>query len=151
MPTINQLASINQLSGSDQVPVYSSSNGDARKASMTTLLAYFEAQFASPQFVKQYASPNVNGTNVTVASTTNPTWLIVTPVAPYAAMTITLPPAAQLADGTELLVFCSQAIAALTVGLNGASAKYGAPTALTANSAFRLRFNATNAAWYISA
>ena len=150
MPTINQLAQLNTLTGSDQLPVYSASNGDARKASLTTLLAYIEANFASPQFVTQYASPNVNGTNVQVASTTSPTWLIITPTGPFAAMTITLPAAAQLADGTELLVFCSQAVAALTLGLNGATGVFGAPTSISANSSFKLRFSAAASAWYIA-
>lgn len=37
MTTINQLSTIETLQGADLVPVYSSSNGDARKASMTTV------------------------------------------------------------------------------------------------------------------
>ena len=64
-------------------------------------------------------------------------------------MTITLPAAAQVADGTELLVFCSQAIAALTLALNGASGAFGAPTSLSADSSFKLRYNAAALAWYI--
>lgn len=149
MATINQLSQLNQLSGSDQLPVYSASNGDARKASLTTLLSWIEQSFVSPAFTNQYASPNVNGTNVQVASTTAPTWLIVTPTGPFAAMTITLPPAAQIADGLELLVFCSQAIATLTLTLNGAGSVFGAPTSLSAVSSFQLRFNKLSNAWYI--
>jgi hypothetical protein len=148
MPTINQLSQLNQLSGSDQLPVYSASNGDARKASLSTLLAYIEAQFVSPDYVTQYASPNVNGTNVQVASTTASTWLFITPTAPFASMTITPPPAAQLADGLELLVVCSQSVGALTVPLNGATAVVGAPSALSANSSFSLRYDATSTSWY---
>lgn len=148
MPTINQLSQLNTLSGSDQLPVYSASNGDARKASLSALLAYIESNFASPQFVTQYASPQVNGTNVPVSSATSPTWLIITPTGPFAAMTITLPPAAQVADGTELLVFCNQAIATLTFGLNGATGTPGAPTTLFTNDAFTLRYNAAATAWY---
>jgi hypothetical protein len=150
MPTINQLSQLNQLSGSDQLPVYSASNGDARKASLSTLLAYIEAQFVSPDYVTQYASPNVNGTNVQVASTTASTWLVITPTGPFATMTITLPAAAQIADGTELLVFCQQSVSALALSLNGANAAFGAPTALAANSSFKLRYNAASQAWYIA-
>lgn len=40
MATINQLSTINTLVGSDQVPVYSSQNGDARKASMDTVKSF---------------------------------------------------------------------------------------------------------------
>ena len=148
MPTINQLAQIQTLTGADQIPVYSASNGDARKASLTALVDYFETAFIDPNFAKQYASPNVNGTNVQVLSTTQSTWLFITPTAPFASMTITPPPAAQLADGLEILVVCSQSVGALTVALNGATAVVGAPSALSANSSFSLRYDATSTSWY---
>lgn len=45
MTTINQLSSIDTLSSGDQIPVYSSSNGDARKASMDTLKAFIQTDF----------------------------------------------------------------------------------------------------------
>ena len=150
MPTINQLSQATTLTGSDQIPIYSSQNGDARKASLSSVLAYVEANFASPDYVTQYASPNVNGTNVQVSSTTAPTWLVLTPTASFAAMTITLPLAAQLADGTELLVFCSQGVTTLTIATNGALAVYGAPTSILANSSFLLRFNAASQSWFIA-
>lgn len=148
MPTINQLAQIQTLTGADQIPVYSASNGDARKASLTTLLDWIESSFVSPDFVTQYASPNVNGTNVAVSSTTSPTWLIITPTAAFAAMTITLPAAANLADGTELLVSCTQAVTTLTIALNGAAAVLGAPVTLQAGASFMLRYSAASSTWY---
>jgi len=40
MPQINQLSSLDSLSGGDQLPVYSASNGDARKSSITLLTQY---------------------------------------------------------------------------------------------------------------
>jgi hypothetical protein len=40
MATINQLSSLDTLQGGDQIPVYDQSNGDARKASMTTIANY---------------------------------------------------------------------------------------------------------------
>jgi hypothetical protein len=47
MATINQLSSVDTLQGGDQIPVYDQSNGDARKASMTTLASYMAS--AIPQ------------------------------------------------------------------------------------------------------
>ena len=44
MATINQLSAVDQVVSSDQVPIYSSEQGDARKASMATLLAFFASQ-----------------------------------------------------------------------------------------------------------
>lgn len=148
MATLNQLSTATTLTSSDQIIFYSTVNGSGRKASLNTLLEYIEANFASPDFVKQYATPNVNGTNVQVASTTQSTWLIVTPTGPFAAMTITPPAAAQLADGTELLVVCSQSVSALTIATNGAASIVGAPSALSANSSFMLRFDGVSKNWY---
>ena len=37
MPTINQLPVLSQLSSGDQIPVYNTANGDARRASITIL------------------------------------------------------------------------------------------------------------------
>lgn len=148
MATINQLSAINTLSGSDQVPVYSSQNGDARKASLSTFLDYVEANFASPQYTTQYASPSVNGFVVTVASTTQPTWLLLTPTGAFATGTIVLPAAASIADGTELLVYSSQDVSALTVSLNGATAVNGAPGFLSAGGSFTLRFDKLSNSWW---
>jgi hypothetical protein len=47
MPTINQLPTVTQLSGGDQLPVYVSNQGDARRSSITTLISYVEANFAN--------------------------------------------------------------------------------------------------------
>lgn len=43
MPAINQLSSLDVLSDGDQFPVYSQSNGDARKVSASTLVDYIKA------------------------------------------------------------------------------------------------------------
>lgn len=48
MATINQLSSVDSLQNGDQIPVYDQSNGDARKASMSTLLSYIESNIELP-------------------------------------------------------------------------------------------------------
>lgn len=148
MPTINQLAQIQTLTGADQIPVYSASNGDARKASLTALVDYFETAFASPDYVTQYASPNVNGFVVNVASTTQPTWLLLTPTTAFATGTIVLPAAASIPDGLELLVYSSQTVSSLTVSLNGATAVNNAPGGIYAGGTFALRFDKLSNAWW---
>lgn len=148
MPTINQLAQIQTLTGADQIPVYSASNGDARKASLTALVDYFETAFASPDYVTQYASPNVNGFVVNVASTTQSTWLLLTPTTAFATGTIVLPAAASIPDGLELLVYSSQTVGALTVSLNGATAVNNAPGGIYAGGSFALRFDKLSNAWW---
>lgn len=40
MPTISQLTAVSSVTDTDQVPVYSTDNGDARKASLSVIKAY---------------------------------------------------------------------------------------------------------------
>jgi hypothetical protein len=146
--TINQLSQLNQLSGSDQLPVYSASNGDARKASLSTLLAYIESQFVSPDFQRVTASPTLAGFTVTLPSTANSLFLILTPTGTMATGTLVLPPAASAADGQEIVLFTSQEVTALTFTLNGAVAVNGAPTGIQAGASLTLRYDVLSVAWY---
>lgn len=43
MPTINQLPTLETVSASDLLPVYSTENGDARKSSLNTLATWLKA------------------------------------------------------------------------------------------------------------
>lgn len=47
MPTINQLSAVSNLNTGDQVPVWSSSEGDGRKFSLTTLVSFLSTAFTS--------------------------------------------------------------------------------------------------------
>ena len=48
MPTINQLSAVSTVTAGDQFPLYSPSNGDARKASMSLIMDYVNANLAAP-------------------------------------------------------------------------------------------------------
>lgn len=148
MPTINQLSAADSLSDGDLLPVYSQSNGDARKAALSLLATYLAGKIAvSDNKSTQYASPNATGFNVQLNNSGVSTWLILTPLAAYAAGTLTLPAVANCVDKQEILVNTTQAITALTVAGNGATVN-GAPTTLAANGYFRLRFDAVLDVWY---
>lgn len=45
MPTINQLPLITQLSGGDNIVLWVPNQGDSRRASITTLIAYIQGNF----------------------------------------------------------------------------------------------------------
>lgn len=47
MATINQLSAVDAVVASDQVPLYSSSQGDARKASFTTIVEFLASAFST--------------------------------------------------------------------------------------------------------
>lgn len=148
MTTINQLSAVDTVASSDQVPIYSSGNGDARKASMSVIKTYVlsDATVADDK-VTQYASPAATGFTVTVNNSSSSVWLILTPLAGYAEGTITLPAVANCVDRQEVLVNTTQSVNSLTVDGNGATV-IGVPTTLAANAFFRLRFDAVLDVWY---
>ena len=47
MPTINNLSSVSTVTAGDQFPLYSPDNGDARKASMSLIMDYVNANLAA--------------------------------------------------------------------------------------------------------
>jgi len=148
MTTINSLTAVDSVSSSDAVPIYSSEQGDARKASMSVIAAFIASLItANDDKVSQYAAPSATAFNVTVNNSSSSVWLILTPTATFAAGTITLPAVASCVDRQEVLVNCTQIVTALTVAGNGATVT-GAPTTLAANAFFRLRFDAVAKVWY---
>jgi len=148
MPTINQLAGLSQLSGGDQIPVYVPNNGDARKVSVSQLLAYFQQTFAAPTVATNLYTPST-GFNITVPTpVSEQQWILLQPASTLAAGTITLPLNTGVPDGTQVLVTSTQIITSLTVALNGASATFGAPTALAVGGFFTLRFYQATNSWY---
>lgn len=148
MPTINQLTAVDAVVSSDQVPIYSSDNGDARKASMATLLKFFAGQITSiDDMITQYSAPSATGFSVQVNNDSNNVWLVLTPTGGFAAGTLVLPSVANCVDRQEILVNTTQAVTTLTIS-NGGATVTGAPTTLAANAFFRLRFDIVTKTWY---
>jgi hypothetical protein len=148
MPTINQLSGLSQVSGGDLLAVYVPNNGDARKVSVSQLLAYFQQTFAAPTVSTNLYVP-ATGFNVTVPTpVSEQQWMILQPASTLATGTITLPLNTGVPDGTQVLVTTTQIITSFTLALNGATAAFGAPTALTANGFFTMRFYQATNSWY---
>jgi hypothetical protein len=148
MPTINQLSSISQLSSGDQIAVYSTSNGDARRSSIGTLLTFFQQQFASPTMSTNVYVPTTGFSLAVPTPVAEQQWMLLQPVSTLATGTITLPLNTTTADGTEVLITTTQDITALTISLNGATAVFGSPTTLQGGAAVRLRFYLATNSWY---
>lgn len=148
MPTINQLSRVDTVAAGDLLPIYSQANGDARAAAISVLAAYVQTLLAAvDDKVTQYSAPSATGFTVTITDSDESVWLVLTPVAGYAAGTIKLPAVANCVDKQEILVNCTQAVTALTINGNGATVT-GAPTTLAANAFFRLRFEGVTHTWY---
>lgn len=151
MPTINQLSTASTLTLSDLIAIYSSSNGDARKSSFTSVLALMQANLTFPTsgvFTTQYAAPSATAFSVAITDGSDNIHLILTPTAGFADGTIVLPAVANAVDKQEILVNCTQAVTTLVVDGNGATAVTGAPTALAANDFFRLKYDSATSTWY---
>lgn len=150
---IRQLSSLSSLVAGDNFAVASLSNGDDRKVSLTTLVSYLQTALsfsdsgAFPNYLTQYAAPSATGFNVQITDADDNIHLILTPAAGYAAGTITLPTSTNCIDKQEVLVNCTQALTALTVGGNGASV-VGEPTSITANDFFRFKYDLAGTTWY---
>lgn len=148
MPTISQLSTVTTVAGGDLLPVYSSSDSDTRKVSLTNLKTFInEDVVATDDKVVQFSAPSATGFTVTIKDGSDSIWLVLTPAATYAAGTITLPAVANCANKQEILVNTTQIITALTVAGNGATVA-GAPTTMAANAFFRLKFESVLSKWY---
>jgi hypothetical protein len=143
MSNINQLSTINTLQGGDLIPVWSTNNGDTRKASMTTLATYMQSALTLPgALATQYSAPSTSGFSVTVSA--GDTWLLLTPTGTLAVGAIVLPTGA--ADKSVVSVNCTQIVTTLSV--TSSNTVTGAPTTLAANGFFTMRYDAATAAWY---
>ena len=145
MTNINQLSSIDTLSGGDLIPVWATNNGDTRKSSLTLLASYVNDQIELPVDISrsQYSAPSATG--FTVAVTSPNTWLVLNPTNAFAAGTIALP--VGVPDLSMVSIVTTQAITALTVSASGA-AVVGAPLSAAANTAFTMRYDAVTNSWY---
>jgi hypothetical protein len=142
---INRYSQASSLSGGDQIVVWSTENGDTRKASLTQLKAFTTPGDTGE--ATQYSAPSATGFTATIAeSTGRNVWLYLTPGAGYAAGTIVLPSATNSVHGQEIVVSCTQSVGTLTVTSSGGTVT-GAPSSLSANGFFRLKFEQVTKTW----
>lgn len=121
--------------------------GQDARVSADAIVAYVEANISTTDDkVTQYAAP-LTGTTVALTDTQDSVWLILTPLGTIAALTLKLPAIANTVDKQEILVNCTQVVTTLTINGNGETVT-GAPTTLTANGFFRLRFDDVVNVWY---
>lgn len=146
MTTTNKLLKLqnSDLSASDLLELWSQKYGGNAGLSLAVLTDYLAANLSFPTTkAAQYEAPVATGFSVTVNNAN--TWLILTPLAGYAAGTIIMPNATQ---GDEVLVTCTQAVTALTVTPASGDSAVGQPTGLTANQAFTMKYDSVVKRWY---
>lgn len=148
MTTINQLSGLSQVSGGDLLPIYVPNNGDARKVSVSQLLAYFQTSFAAPTVATNLYTPGT-GFNITVPTpVSEQQWMVIQPAGTLATGTVTLPLNTGVPDGTQVLVTTTKTITAFSIALNGAASIFGNVTTLTAGAAVCYRYYQATNSWY---
>ena len=149
MAEINDLSAVSasELKGSDLLVVFSNSNGDSRKISLTNYLTWLNTNFTNDSYTVEAYVPTT-GQTLTVTDDGLPRWLKLIPATTLASLTVTLPASASSTDGQEVLVTSTEAVTALTVNGNGSTVN-GAPASLSTDGAFVLRYNAIDTAWYL--
>lgn len=148
MATINELSAIDVLTGGDQLPVYDASNGDARKASLTTLLTYIQANLTAGRsaYTTQYSAPSATDFSVQITDGSDSIHLILTPAASYEG-TIVLPLVGNAIDKQEILINSTKQISPFTATGNGAIV-IGEPSIVAANGFFLLKYDIITTTWY---
>lgn len=149
MAQINQLSAVSKLQLGDLLAIFSTNNGDARKASLSVLLEFIQENLGtSLNYITQREVIANTGFNINVASNGQNIWLIMNLTGAFAAGAITLPPLAEAIDGQEVQVFSTRQVTTFTVNGNGAVDVLGEPSSLAAESFFTLRFDAGSNSWY---
>lgn len=146
MTDINRLTQLSSIDGSMLVPLWDTPNGGTAQTSLNIIKTFIN-QDLNTGTLTQFAAPSATGFTIQVNNDGIDIWLVITPVAGYAAGTLILPLLANCDDKQEIKVNCTQSVTALTINGNGATVT-GAPTVLSANSFFTLKFEAILNTWY---
>lgn len=150
MTTINALSRADVLYDTDEIPLFSPTQRDTRKATLPQLAAYVYSVLEGEPDETVYALVT-SGDTFTVTALSNTAqasvWVLLTLSAPASFATIIMPGMEDRSHGQEVLVTCTQAIASVTVSGNGATVR-GAPISLATDGFFKLRFDSISTTWY---
>lgn len=145
MPS-SKLNRTDRFDNGDLVVLWAGGDYDYRGISKDDFVKALSDSLVVGKPATQYAAPNATGFNVQIDSMIGDVHLILTPVAGYAAGTITLP--LSPVDKQTVLVNSTQAITTLTVSPQTDATVIGQPTTLAANGFFTLKFDAVLKRWY---
>lgn len=151
---IRDLTSINSVAGGDQLAIGSTTNGDDRRAPISVLKDYMQSALSFSEdleSVTQYSAPSSTGFSVALTDGDKDNkniWLILTPTGGFASGTLVLPLNTNLRDKQEIQFISTQSVTTLTIDQNGATSLVGAPTTLSANDFFKLKYDLATSTWY---
>ena len=145
MTDLSKITRQDSFSSSDNVLVYSSSANDGR---LIPYADFVEALASTTNSnITQYSSPSSTGFSVAINDSYQNVWLILQPTGTLAAGTLVLPSSANVIDNQEIIVNSTNQVTTLTISGNG-STDTGAPSTISANGYFKLKYNSTVTTWY---
>jgi hypothetical protein len=143
--------STDALQSGDQFVIFKANSCDYRVLDQDTLIAWVAANIpssggaVSTNPVVQYFNP-VADFSIAVENYAEGTYLLMSPSTGITNGTVVLPDSAELVDKQIFMFFCSQQITNFTLDGNGAAIR-GEPTAIAAESFFKLQFDKLSGAW----
>jgi hypothetical protein len=147
-----KLTQASTVSSGDWVVLWKTDQGDSRGVSFTDFTAALQSALSigRPEADTQYSAPAATGFSVNISGivANHDVHLILTPAAGYADGTLVLPLNTACRDKQEITVNCTQSVGALAITANGATSVVGAPSALSANDFFKLKFDLPTNNWY---
>jgi len=153
MPTINQLTAVDAVIASDQVPLYSSDNGDARKASISVITKYINDKYVPKSgLITQFYTPPGNAFIAIMNDSPDSVFFIISLATPLTSGTLRLPSISSLVDKQEVLLVATDAVG-LTVdpnGANGVLAGINPPVVVNFSTYgfIKFRFEASSRYWF---
>jgi hypothetical protein len=144
---LSQINTVNDLSLSDLIIIFTNANGDSRKSSINTLLNKFREEFTRPDYETTIYVPTTGFVQDVGQDGLN-RWAIFRPTTSLATGEILLPSPSVASDGQEHIVTSTLQITSFTVDGNGASSVYGVPSSLAAEDDVKFRYNKQTTSWY---
>ncbi len=138
-----------EIKTGDRMICWSTDDGGRVEIPFSVLLDFMRANLGSPDFETVFAQPGGNNFTVSMLDTSQNQWMILQPQGTYTPGVLVLPSLANCIDGQEIIVNCTQQVASFSISPNGALEVIGAPSALSAGDAFRLKFSTLTQCWYV--
>jgi hypothetical protein len=149
---VGALSIVDTLSLGDLMVLFQQNGATYSASTIQTLLTLLKANISNGGFTKQYSSPTATGFTVVLTTGSLDIYLILTPLAGYAAGAFTLPLASTCVDGQRVLINSTQIVTTVTYNLNGAASVVGGLTTFAAANAFEtLTFDKPSSIWYRTA
>jgi len=148
MSTINNLPLLETVTGSDQLLIYATNQGDSRRLAVSDFLEYLyddpgNAAFTGLPETTIYA-PATSFT-ITLTENANNLWIIINLSAAVPTGTIILPIAPSIEQ--EIMVTATKQVTLFTLDPNGGTG-YNFPTTIAAEHSFTVKYNVTLNSWF---